>query len=154
MSDLRPVIRLYRWRLDEKQRALAELHNREDQLVAEAQSLEEKIKAEQLAARAAYEVSFSYANFAKVAINRRHGLAQAIADIHEQITTASDDLAEAFQEMKRFELAWEARVKLENEQLRRKENEMIDETAAVGFSRRRNQENEQDYARDVDASRS
>ena len=143
MADLRPLIRLYRWRLDEKQRALAELRDREERLVAECDQHEETIRAEQRTIRDSFEVSFGYANFAKAAIARRNHLAQALADIRDEITTASDQLAEAFQDLKRFELAQEQRVKQEKERLRHKENEMLDETASVGF-RRRKLEEEQD----------
>jgi len=145
MNDLRPLIRLHRWRLDEKQRALAELHGQEDRLITAAENLEAEIKAEQRAACADYEISFGYANFAQAAIGRRGRLADELAEIRHQIAVATDELADTFQEVKRYELAQEERVRQENERLRHKENEMLDETAVTGF-RRRQAEDAEDAA--------
>ncbi len=136
MSNLRGLIRLYRWRTDEKQRVLAELHNQEDRLRADAARLEDEIKAEQDAARGNFEISFGYANFARAALGRRAQIAQAITQIQSQIATATEALAEAFQEVKRYELAQDERERQDKQKQRHKENEMLDETAAIGFRRR------------------
>ena len=136
MSNLRGLIRLHRWHLDEKQRALAELHTAEDRLRADAARLEEEIKAEQQTARTDFEVSFGYARFSRAALARRARIAQSIAEVQTRIVAATEALAEAFQEVKRYELAQEERERLDKEKLRHKENEMLDETAAIGFRRR------------------
>lgn len=140
-ADLRALIRYHRWRLDEKQRALAALRTREDEVVARAQALEDQIKAEQRAARDTFEVSFGYAGFARAALVRREQLARTLADIRAQLAAAAEDLAETFQEVKRYELAQEERVLQEKARIRHKEAELLDETAGVGF-RRRQQEDE------------
>jgi len=144
MNDLRPLIRLHRWRLDEKQRVLAALHAQEERLLGEAEALEAEIKAEQKTVRDSFEVSFGYAGYAQAAIGRRERLARAIADIRQQLAAATEDLAEQFQEVKRYELAQEERERQEKERLRHKENEMLDETAVVGFRRRKQEDEGQD----------
>jgi hypothetical protein len=136
MGDLRTLIRFHRWQIDEKRRALAELQNQEDQVLAFAAQLEEQIKAEQQTARTQSEVAFGYANYAKAAIHQRARIAETLAQVRDQLIVATDDLAEAFQELKRYELAQEERVKREKAEIRRKENEMLDETAEIGFRRR------------------
>ena len=116
MTDLHGLIRYHKWRLDEKQRALAELRNREDQILADAARLEDAIKAEQQTAGANYEVAFGYGNFARAAIGRR--------------------------EVKTYELAQAERDKREAEERRHKENLDLDETAQIGHRRRQEQNGE------------
>ena len=140
MTDLRGLIRLYRLELDEKQRVLAGLYNREDQLRADAARLEEEIKAEQQTAQAHFEVSFGYARFAQAALNRRDQIARAISHVQSEVAAATEELAEAFQELKRYELAQEERQRQEKQKQRHKENELLDETAAIGFRRRQQEE--------------
>ncbi len=140
MTDLRPLIRYHKWRLDEKQRTLADLRNQEDHSIAEAARLEDEIKAEQRTAGANFEVSFGYGNFARAAIARRQHLAAELDEIRARIAVAADELAEAFKEVKTYELAQEERVKREKEKQRHKENEALDETAQIGH-RRRQEEN-------------
>jgi flagellar export protein FliJ len=142
MSDLRPLIRFHRWRLDEKQRALAELRNQLDQLRYNAECLEQTILAEQEAARQSFEASLWYPNFARLANSRREQFAQAIADMEMQIAAAIEDIGTTFQEVKRYELAQEERLRQARAEELRKENIMLDETAITGFFRRR-KENEQ-----------
>ncbi len=136
MTDLRPLIRYHKWRLDEKQRALAELRNQEDAILAESSRHEEHIKAEQRAAGANFEVSFGYGNFARAAILHRQRLAQALNEVRANIALAAEELAEAFREVKTFELAQEELEKQEKQKQRHKENETLDETAQIGHQRR------------------
>lgn len=141
MSSLTSVIRLHKWQLDEKRRALAELQNLHDRLLSELDRLREEIHHEQETARTDQSVAFGYASFARAALDRGRRLQQSIAQVETQITVATDEMAEAFQELKRYELAEEERLRREREKLRRKEEAMLDETALVGFRRRQQQEN-------------
>ncbi|CAK0761725.1 Flagellar FliJ protein [Azospirillaceae bacterium] len=140
MKDLRPLIRLHRWQLDEKRRALVELQTMLDNLYAQAKTLEDRIIEEQQAARKTQEVAFVYPSFAKAAINSRKQLAFAISQVEAQVSQAMDDIAEAFQDLKRYELAQEERVKAEKEQRRLRENITLDETAAIRHRRRQEEE--------------
>ncbi|WP_431860333.1 flagellar FliJ family protein [Azospirillum sp.] len=140
MSSLKTVIRLHKWQLDEKRRALAELQNLHDRLVAEMHRLQQEMLYEQQVARADPMAAFGYAAFAKAAMERGKRLQDSIAQVEQQIAVATEEMAEAFQELKRFELAEEERLKREREKIRRKEEAMLDETALVGFRRRQEQE--------------
>ncbi len=140
MANLHPLIRYHKWRLDEKQRALAALRHEEEQILAEAEGLEDTIKAEQRAAETYHEAAFGYANFARAAIGRRENFAHALADVRARITTASEELSEAFREVKTFELAQEERDKIEATERRHKENHILDETAQIGHRRRQEED--------------
>ena len=140
MSNLKTVIRLHKWQLDEKRRALSELQNLRDRLVDELMRLREMVRHEQETARNDPAVAFGYPAFAAAARDRDLRLQQSIAQVDRQIEAATEEMAEAFQELKRFELAEEERLKREREKIRRKEDAMLDETALVGFRRRQEQE--------------
>ena len=140
MSSLKTIIRLHKWQLDEKRRALSELQNLRDRLTDELARLREMVRHEQETARNDPAVAFGYAAFAKAARERDQRLQESIAQVDQQIVTATEEMAEAFQELKRFELAEEERLKRERAKIRRKEDAMLDETALVGFRRRQQQE--------------
>lgn len=137
MSSLKTIIRLHKWRLDEKRRALAELQNLADRLKAEIEKVKAEMAAEQATARADFDVAFSYAGFAQAALERGRKLAESLVQVEAQVAVATDEMAQAFQEVKRYELAEEERQKRENEKRRQKDNLLLDETALVGFLRRK-----------------
>jgi len=138
--SLKTIIRLQKLQLDEKRRILAELQNLGDRLKAEIERLKEEIAHEQATAREDFAVSFTYANFAQAALERGRRLGESLAQVEAQISVATDQMAEAFQELKRFELAEEERLKREREKQKRKDAIMLDETALVGFRRRQAEE--------------
>ncbi|AWJ87160.1 flagellar export protein FliJ [Azospirillum sp. OGB3] len=140
MSSLKTIIRLQKWKLDEKRRALAELQNLADRLQAEIERLKEEIAAERDTARGNVEYAFTYSNYIQAAMERGKRLTQSMGQVEAQIAVATDEMAEAFQELKRYELAEEERLKREKEKLKRKEATMLDETALVGFRRRQQEE--------------
>ena len=141
VNSLKSVIRLHKWQLDEKRRALSELQNLADRLRGELDRLKEDVQREQETARGNEEVAFGYAAFARAALERGRRLTESIVQVEAQIAVATDAMAEAYQDLKRFELAEEERIKREREKLKQKENAMLDETALVGFRRRQQEEN-------------
>ncbi|WP_298371605.1 flagellar export protein FliJ [Azospirillum sp.] len=138
--SLKTIIRLQKLQLDEKRRTLAELQNLGDRLKAEIEKLKEEIAHEQATARDDFAVSFTYANFAQAAMERGRKLGESLLQVEVQISIATDQMAEAYQELKRFELAEEERLKRERDKQKRKEAIMLDETALVGFRRRQAEE--------------
>ncbi|RJF79474.1 hypothetical protein D3877_22150 [Azospirillum cavernae] len=138
--SLKTIIRLQKLQLDEKRRTLAELQNLGDRLKAEIEKLKEEIAHEQATARDDFAVSFTYANFAQAAMERGRKLGESLLQVEVQISMATDQMAEAYQELKRFELAEEERLKRERDKQKRKEAIMLDETALVGFRRRQAEE--------------
>jgi flagellar FliJ protein len=138
-SGLHTLIRLHKWRLDEKRRALAELQALADKLAKDAERLEQEITAEQEIARSSPEAAFGYGNFAKLSIERRRRLAQSVAQVEQQIAGATEEMAEAFQELKRYELAQEGRDRRDEAKRKERENAALNEVALSGFTRRREQ---------------
>jgi len=140
VSSFKTLIRVQKWQLDEKRRALTELQNLEERLRNEAVRLGDELRAEQETARNDFNAAFTYAGFARSAIERRKRIDDSIRQVQEQIAAATDQVAEAYQDLKRYELAEEERLKREREKLKHKEELMMDETALVGFRRRQEQD--------------
>lgn len=138
--SLKTIIRLQKLQLDEKRRVLAELHTLADRLRNEIEKVKQEIAHEQETVRDDFSVSFTYSNFAQAAMERGRKLGESLGQVEAQINIATDEMAEAFQELKRYELAEEERLKRERDKQKRKEAAMLDETALVGFRRRQAEE--------------
>lgn len=130
MKGLPNLIRLHRWRLDEKRRNLAELERLAADLRDHGARIEEDMRSEQKVAVGSPEAGFAYGNYAKAVIARRATLAASLAEVQIKISQASDDVAQSFQELKRFEIAQEHREKAARERQARLEQFAFDELGA------------------------
>lgn len=139
MSSLDGLIRLHRWQLDEKRRALAELQALAERLRSELTRLDVEVTAEQAAAQAE-EVAFSYAAYADAARGRRLRLTQSIAQVETRIAESTEEIAAAFQELKRYELAQQERERRVKVKERRRATTRLDEIASTRFLRRQSDE--------------
>jgi hypothetical protein len=128
MKSIATLIRLKRWALDEKRRALADLERLRAEMAGRAAALEAEIKAEQGAAPADV-VQFAYAAYVRRAMSQREALAQSIAGIDAQIAEAQLEIGEAFGELKRYERVQEMANEKAKVQLRRRETAVLDEIA-------------------------
>ena len=81
---------------------------------------------------------FASPSFARSIRERKEKLAASIAEIDRSIAEARIDLQEAYQELKKFELAEEARVKREDEKRSQAETNASDERNIQRFVRTRN----------------
>lgn len=136
MSALPSLIRLQRWRLEEKRRVLASLQGLMADLHNRASQLESEIVREQQAAAASHEAGFIYGSYAAEAIRRRKNIDLSIADVEDQIVVAHDEVSAAFQEAKRFEIALERAQERERQETERREQADQDEIALNVFRRR------------------
>ncbi len=137
MSGLDSLIRLHRWKLEEKRRVLAELEALMDKLTSRASALEVEIINEQKAAAGSTEAGFAYGAYAAAAIHRRDVLAQSAAELNEKIEAARDDVKAAFQEAKKYEIAQERKVERERIVTARRERIVEDDVALDTFRRKR-----------------
>lgn len=137
MKSLKNLIRMQKNEVDEKRRELVRFQEEADQLRGAAQALEDEILAEQEAAKANFDISFAYANYHKAAMKRRARLAQAIRAADHSVEIAAEAMREAFQELKRFEVAEEQRLAAEEAERKRKDAIMLDETASIRFFRKK-----------------
>lgn len=115
------LIRLQRWKVDEKRRGLADLQALHAELTAKAEALEAEVVAEQQSA-VANGTAFAYRTYAEQVIQRRETLAESIADVLQAMMKAQGELSDAYQEAKRYEMAQDrAQQRLATEAARREQ---------------------------------
>jgi flagellar FliJ protein len=136
VSALDSLIRINRYKLDERRRQVAELERLVERLRAESLRLEQELTSEQQVAAASFEAGHAYAGYARDLIDRRHKLAASIAEVDGQIETARAALAESFREVKRYEITAANRAKRERMTAERRQRIAQDEVALQIYRRR------------------
>jgi flagellar protein FliJ len=130
------LIRLHRWQLDERRRQLADLDRLSQKLRDEGVRLSEEQKTEQGIAAGSIEAATAYANYARRLIERRTKLEQSLASVEQQIVQARDALAEAYQDVKRYEIAAANRAAQQRKRHERQQQATTDEQGIENFRRR------------------
>jgi len=130
------LIRLHRWQVDERRRNLAELEGLAERLHDELRRLAEEQQAEADAASVSLEAQFGFAGYIRQAMERQRTLEKSQADAEVQILQAREALAQAFEEMKRYEIAAANRDRLRLQRIARREAIELDALAIENFRRR------------------
>lgn len=138
MADkIKTLVRLHEWAVDEKRRKLGELVRLMNELERQANDLEAELKREQaVAAHSPEEAARFYGTYAKVVIERRERIQQSIAEVEEHIALARDELKEAHQELRKYEITLENREKRKERERERVEQAELDEIAIQGHRRK------------------
>jgi flagellar export protein FliJ len=109
-KDLKSLIRLHKWIVDEKRRTLGELLRMLGELEQRARDLEDEVVREQKIARGAPDsAGYLYGNYAEAVIQRRERLKQSIARTEVEIEAARQELSEAYRDLKKYEVAQQVR---------------------------------------------
>jgi len=137
MSAVESLVRLHRWQLDERRRQLADLDLLAEKLRREKARLAEEETAEQQAAAASLEAATAYGSFARALIDRRQKIEQSIIAVEQQIASAREALAEAFQETKRYEIALANRTAQRRKRIEQKQQRTLDEIGTDAYRRRK-----------------
>jgi len=136
-KDIRSLIRLHDWEVDEKRRALGDLLGTASALEARAQQLEDDLVVEQKAAsESPAEAGMYYGNFAEACIARREEFAKSIAEVETQILEAREILAEVYRELKKYEVVQANRDAAETAETARRDQIMLDELGIQAFLKR------------------
>lgn len=137
MRGLETLIRVKRWEIDAQRRRVAEAEGLVAQRQDEAARFEIAVVREQQQARLDAVGAYGYAaGYAHAVIAKRGELSQALAAAEAWATEQRAALAEAYAELKRFELVQEARDKRERLELERRETIELDELG-IELHRRR-----------------
>jgi flagellar FliJ protein len=135
MSTLDSLIRLHRWQVDERRRQVAELDALGEKLRQELARLAEERTNEQTAAGASFLARHVYPGYLRRAMERQKTLEQSLAETETQTLAAREALAEAFQELKRYEVAQANRERLRISAAARRERLETDAIAIQTFRR-------------------
>ncbi|MFQ5533698.1 MAG: flagellar FliJ family protein [Sphingomonadales bacterium] len=133
-QGLRNLIRLHRWQLEESRQKLGQLEGLRAELERNAENLEAEIKEEQQ--KASGDLHFAYGPYATAAIGRRETIVKSLQEIDQELAKARDEVADAFMEVKKFEIAQEREQKRATLAAQRKEQQTLDDLSLDMFRRR------------------
>lgn len=127
-KGLKTLIRLSKFNVDERRRTLTALQAREDQILDEIAKGEHRLKVEQgIAAADAAGVGYLYGAYHRAWMKTRADQERTLAAVRAQIETARDELAEAYRELKTYEVTQANREKQERQEADSKEQVFLDE---------------------------
>lgn len=136
-KNLHSLIRLYEWQLDEKRRKLSEVIQSLASLEDEARRLkQEHLDEQHVASASPNEAGFYYGRFVETAIENRDRLGLAVAQAEEEVEAAMEELKDAHQELKKFEITQSDRDRQEAEEEGRREQTYLDEVGLQSFRQR------------------
>lgn len=136
MSSLHSVIRVHRWQLDEKRRALADLESLAERLSLELRRLDDEVARERTAEDQGSWAGTDFANYLKAVQSRREHLTESREQVERQIAAASKEIAESYRDLKKYEIAQSDRERSAQLRQRRRETILYDEIAVTGHNRR------------------
>ena len=136
--DLHTLIRLNEWTVDQRRRALGDVLASLASLETGLEQLREELIKEQTIVRSSpEEAGFFYGNYATAVIIRREDLNQGILRMEEQVAEAREKLNDAYQDLKKYEIAQKSRDTREALELVRREQETLDEIGLQGYRRKK-----------------
>lgn len=129
-ANIKNLIRLHEWNVDEKRRKLGELLRLQGELEDQMKQLEADLIEQQKAAAADPTLAgLTYGAFAKQVIQRRENLQDSIDQMEFVIGHAQDELSDAYQELKKYETVESNRQRRFEREQNRREQIMLDEIA-------------------------
>ncbi len=131
------MVRVHSWVLDEKQRKLADLQAFVDKLTEDLSALDRDIETEREAAGQSDEAGSAFPSFVAAALKRRKKLCETIANLGKEVEAAREDVAEAFGELKKYELALKNQEQQESAKRSRRERINLDELGVSIYRRNR-----------------
>lgn len=136
MKGLAGLIRLGRWKLDGERKRLAVLQAQSDAYASRIRALESDLVAEAELAAGSIEAGMSYSRYLSANVAARRNLARSMAELEPQIEEVRKAIADAFRELKAYEIAAENRRRKELKARGRKEQARLDEIGIEGHRRR------------------
>ena len=136
MSSLKQLVRLHRWNLDEKRQKLNEFEALRERMLSDIAELDRIAENETERAKQGGQAALALPSFISGLVGRRKKLEDTLKEIEISIERARDDLADAFQELKRYELADENEEKRKTQARKRRETQRDDEQGLESFRRR------------------
>ncbi|MTI44928.1 flagellar export protein FliJ [Roseibium hamelinense] len=129
------LIRLKRFQVDDKRRQLAQIEAMIAEFNRMADELDDQIRSEQERVGITDVTHFAYPTFAKAAATRRDNLKNSALELDEQLQRARDELNEAIEELKKFELLEERDQQRERSAQEEAEQQQLDEIAGRARAR-------------------
>ena len=129
-ANIKSLIRLHEWNVDEKRRKLGELLRLQGELEDQVKSLDAELEREKEAAAAdPTGAGLTFPAYAEQARQRRENLEDSIRQMEVVIGYARDELSDAYQELKKYETVDKNRQRRYELEQSRREQIMLDEIA-------------------------
>ena len=123
------MIRLHKWQLDEKRRNMVELEEMKQGMLQNLTSLQNELIAEQKKVSESSVVNIGYAAYAQQVMARRVNIVNSMQEIDVSIEDMKDQVAEAFKELKKYEVVEQRQRERERTDLNRRQQIEQDELA-------------------------
>lgn len=148
-KDLKTLIRVHKFELDEKQRKLGNLLRFEQALQNRKILLAKRFVEEEQAANSNSVAALTFGAYVDWHIEENKRVDRALEENRQEILLMRDEIIEAYQELKTLEITQENRDKRELAELERKTNAMLDEIGLTLHRRRQEQEKEESAKNDA-----
>ena len=105
MKSRESLIRLHRFKVDEIRRRLKSLDDMRADLAKKMSDLELMMQEEQRRAAHSDLGRLAYPSFARSVVQRRENIQRSIDEVEKQASTVTEELQNAFRELKKYEIA-------------------------------------------------
>lgn len=141
MANLKPLIRLRKYRVEEKQKVLAELFRQSELLEGRKRVLFADMEREEQLANesSSIDAMFAFVAYAARVHTEIEKLNMIMEKMEPRILKAQDEMREAFSEQKKAEIIQEQRQDDEKKEIAKKENTNLDEIGVEVFRRKDSQ---------------
>lgn len=129
------LIRLKKFQVDEKRRAVTQIELMVADFERMASELDQQIEIEHKKTGIEDVGHFAYSTFAKAALQRRDNLNNSADDMREKLENAQDELAEAVEELKKVELLSQRETARMDAEQAKLEQDEFDEIGRLRHSR-------------------
>jgi flagellar FliJ protein len=138
MANLKPLIRLRKYRVEEKQKVLSEIYRQLELLEGRKRVLfSDMEREEQLAQESdSIDAMFAFVAYAARVHTEIEKLNMLLEKMEPRVLKAQDEMREAFSEQKKAEIIQEQREDEEQKEIARKENTNLDEIGVESFRRK------------------
>ncbi len=141
MADLNPLIRLRKFRVEEKQKVLAELFRQAELLESRKRVITDEVAHEQVTAENSGRVEdlIAFAAYSSRMVGELDRLDGQLKKLDLKITRAQDDMREAFSEQKKAQIIQDRRDAEEQAEQDANESKNLDEIGIEVFRRNSDQ---------------
>ncbi|MBX2833772.1 MAG: flagellar FliJ family protein [Micavibrio sp.] len=143
MADLTSLIRVRKHTVEQKQKIVADLYKKADDLKAERESILSNLETEREKANEMGVEMLSYmGNYTKAVDKRIKSIEIEEKKLEARIEVAREDMRHAFSEFKKIEITQERREAEERKEMDKKQSDQLDEIALEIFRRKTEEEHE------------
>lgn len=141
MKNLTTLIKLQKTKVDEQRILLLKLQKQLDDLVEALARLEHEKSLQEELLHKEPSLSMTYGDYLKQYIAKKEFLEKEKSSTEQAVNKSRDQLAQLFEEQKRYEIAKQNRLDEETRERLRKETISLDEVGSISYLRNKNGHN-------------